>query len=96
MEAASARTDRYEKPELTPERKDFYARLDKKNVAPLWEVLAKIIPPTPAPETVPVIWRYDEVRPLMRRHGLASLFVGEFGMPAAVGQAPAVPAADST
>ena len=70
MEAASARTaDHFEKPELTPERKDFYARLDSKNVAPLWEVLAKIIPPTPAPETVPVLWRYDEVRPLLMEAG---------------------------
>ena len=70
MEAASARTaDHFEKPVLTPERKDFYARLDSKNVAPLWEVLAKIIPPTPAPETVPVLWRYDEVRPLLMEAG---------------------------
>jgi 4-alpha-glucanotransferase len=36
----------------------------------------------------------DEVRPMMRRHGLASLFVGEFAMPAARGQAPGAPAAE--
>ena len=69
MEAASARTAVFEKPELTPERKEFYARLDRKNVAPLWEVLAKIIPMSPAPETIPAFWRYDEVRPLLMEAG---------------------------
>ncbi len=33
----------------------------------------------------------DEVRPMMRRHGLASLYVGQFSMPAAIGQAPIPP-----
>lgn len=36
----------------------------------------------------------DEVRPTMRRHGLASLHVGEFNMPAAIGERPATPTAD--
>ncbi|MBE7448645.1 MAG: 4-alpha-glucanotransferase [Kofleriaceae bacterium] len=35
-----------------------------------------------------------EVRPAMRRHGVASLFVGQFAMPGAPGQAMAVPAAE--
>lgn len=36
----------------------------------------------------------DEVRPAMRRHGVASLFVGQFGMPGRPGEAMAVPAAE--
>ena len=52
MEITSTQAKGYEKPEVTPERRDFYARLDSRSVAPLWEVLAKIIPPAPAPETV--------------------------------------------
>lgn len=36
----------------------------------------------------------DEVRPAMRRHGVASLFVGQFAMPGRPGEAMAVPAAE--
>jgi len=54
---------------LAPDRRDLYARLDKKNAAPLWEVLGKIIPFEPTPEAVPVLWRYDEMRPLLLEAG---------------------------
>lgn len=54
---------------LTPERRDLYARLEDKSTAPLWEVLGKIIPPEPAPDIVPVVWRYDEMRPLLMEAG---------------------------
>jgi len=36
----------------------------------------------------------DEVRPAMRRHGVASLFVGQFAMPAGPGESMATPAAE--
>lgn len=36
----------------------------------------------------------DEVRPAMRRHGVASLFVGQFAMPGRPGEGMAAPAAD--
>jgi gentisate 1,2-dioxygenase len=54
---------------LSPERRDLYARLDKKSTAPLWEVLGKIIPAEPVPDIVPVLWQYDEVRPLLMEAG---------------------------
>ena len=54
---------------LSPERRDLYARLDTKNTAPLWEVLGKIIPFEPTPDIVPVLWKYDEVRPLLLEAG---------------------------
>ena len=57
------------KPELTPERKDFYDRLATRNLAPLWEVFAALFPPQPTPQTQPVLWRYDEVRPLLFEGG---------------------------
>jgi gentisate 1,2-dioxygenase len=57
------------KPELTPERKDFYDRLATRNLAPLWEVFAALFPPQPTPQTQPVLWRYDDVRPLMFEGG---------------------------
>ena len=55
--------------DLPPERRELYARLDKKNAAPLWEVLGKIIPPEPTPEIQPVLWHYDDVRPLLLEAG---------------------------
>ncbi|MET0214200.1 MAG: gentisate 1,2-dioxygenase [Vicinamibacterales bacterium] len=57
------------KPDLPPERRDLYKRLDQKHTAPLWEVLGKIIPPEPTPEIVPVLWHYDDVRPLLMEAG---------------------------
>jgi len=57
------------KPDLPPERRELYVRLDQKNTAPLWEVLGKIIPPAPTPEIVPVQWHYDDVRPLLMEAG---------------------------
>ncbi len=59
----------FTKPTLTPERKDFYDRLDARGAAPLWEVLGAIIPPEPRPEAVPVLWHYDDLRPLLMEAG---------------------------
>ena len=52
------------KPGTSPERADFYARLDKKNTAPLWEVLGRLITPEPQPQSQPYLWKYDELQPL--------------------------------
>ena len=67
MDGAS--TTFFTKPSLTPERKDFYDRLDARGAAPLWEVLGAIIPPEPRPEAVPVLWHYDDLRPLLMEAG---------------------------
>ena len=69
METPGTSTAYFTKPETSPERRDFYGRLDKTSTAPLWEVLGKIIPPYPTPETVPVLWRYDDIRPLLLEAG---------------------------
>ena len=55
----------FTKPELTPARQAFYDRLAPKNVAPLWEVLARLVPAQPAPEMVPVLFEYEQIRPLL-------------------------------
>ena len=69
MEAPGTSTAYFTKPALSPERQEFYGRLDTKSTAPLWEVLGRIIPPQPTPDTVPVLWRYDEIRPLLMEAG---------------------------
>jgi gentisate 1,2-dioxygenase len=57
------------KPDTSPERADFYARLDQKSTAPLWEVLGRLVMPQPQPLTQPMFWKYDELRPLIMEGG---------------------------
>jgi gentisate 1,2-dioxygenase len=57
------------KPAPTPERREFYQRLSRKNATPLWEVLAELVPPFPKPRCVPTLWPYDEMRPLLLESG---------------------------
>ncbi len=59
----------YVKPKSSPEREDFNGRLALKNAAPLWNVLGTIVPREPQTRTVPAIWRYDELRPLLMEAG---------------------------
>jgi gentisate 1,2-dioxygenase len=57
------------KPETSPERQAFYTRLDQINTAPLWEVLNRLVLPTPQPAIVPALWKYDDVRGLLMEAG---------------------------
>ena len=59
----------FNKPAVTPERAAFYGRLGERSTAPLWEVLGKLVPPAPAPDTRPVLWKYDDLRPLLMEAG---------------------------
>jgi gentisate 1,2-dioxygenase len=59
----------YVKPDTSEERREFYARLDTKNTAPLWEVLARLVTPEPQPRCVPALWKFDEIRPLLMEAG---------------------------
>lgn len=65
MESATS----FEPPALTPERQRFYDRLDRHGVAPLWSVLSRLVPPHPIPDTQPVLFRYEELRPLLLEAG---------------------------
>jgi gentisate 1,2-dioxygenase len=59
----------FARPQMTPERRAFYDRLGASNAAPLWEVMGAIIPAFPQPAAVPVLWRYEDVRPLLMEAG---------------------------
>jgi gentisate 1,2-dioxygenase len=60
----------HSKPATSEERQEFYARLEKKNTAPLWESLARLFPSEPRPSCVPVLWNYnDDIRPLLLEAG---------------------------
>ena len=69
MDTTTTTVPFFVKPELTPERKEFYGRLGTRNMAPLWEVFAALFPPQPTPQTAAVLWRYDEVRSLLLEAG---------------------------
>ena len=53
----------------TPEREAYYNRIDKSNLAPLWEVLHNLVLKEPRTPVLPVMWRYDEVRPHIMEAG---------------------------
>ena len=50
-------------------RQDLYRRMDKHDLAPLWEVLHNLIPNEPATPCQPARWKYREVRPYLMEAG---------------------------
>lgn len=55
--------------QASTERKEFYSRLMRKNVAPFWEVASDLIFTAPRPACVPALWRYEEIRPILLEGG---------------------------
>lgn len=51
-----------EKPEETPERLAFYAKIDEQSYSALWTVLSDIVTPQPKSCCVPHLWRYQQAR----------------------------------
>ncbi len=51
------------KPEMTRARADYYARIDEHSMAPLWEVLHKLLAKEPVTQATPHLWNYDALRP---------------------------------
>ena len=49
----------------TPELEEYYARLAKHGSGALWTVANEIEPWFPQPRSIPMLWRYDELRPLV-------------------------------
>ncbi len=50
---------------IDPSRRDFYQRSAKRNLAPLWEVLHKLITAEPQSAVKAHLWRYAELRPFL-------------------------------
>lgn len=48
--------------EKLAERRAFYQRISEKNMTPLWEVLAHLVPDQPQPQAQAALWRYSELR----------------------------------
>ncbi|MFD9301994.1 cupin domain-containing protein [Streptomyces sp. NPDC060048] len=51
----------------TPELADYYAELEALEAGALWTVANDIEPWYPQPKSVPALWRYEELRPLVHK-----------------------------
>ena len=51
------------------ERKEFYGTIDKRNMTPLWEVLARLVTKEPVSTIQPYLWKWAEVRPHVMEAG---------------------------
>ena len=56
-------------PQVLASRADFYRRLREQRLAPLWEVLAALVPREPVSRCRPAHWSYAAVRPLLMEAG---------------------------
>lgn len=50
-------------------RAEFYQRLDRESLTPLWEVLSALVPPRPSSPCVPALWRYQTARSFLLEAG---------------------------
>src|SRR2546430_720190 len=57
------------RPTLGAARQELYRRMDKDNLAPLWEVLHELIPNAPATPCRPALWKYRQARPYLMEAG---------------------------
>lgn len=55
--------------EPNPKRREFYARIARYDMAPLWEVLGALVPPRPVTPCLPAQWKYNEVRSYLMESG---------------------------
>ncbi|TAK80178.1 MAG: gentisate 1,2-dioxygenase [Betaproteobacteria bacterium] len=56
-------------PNIGSARQDLYRRMDRHNLAPLWEVLHALIPNEPATPCKPALWKYRDARPYLMESG---------------------------
>ena len=52
-----------------PDRAAFYERIGEHQMAPLWEVIHKLVAKTPITKSVPFLWDYETVRPFLMESG---------------------------
>jgi gentisate 1,2-dioxygenase len=57
------------KPQPNPARREFYDRISRHDMAPLWEVLGTLVPPTPTTPCAPALWKYRDVRSYLMESG---------------------------
>jgi gentisate 1,2-dioxygenase len=50
-------------------REAFYARIAKKDMAPLWKVMKSVVTNEPVTRTKPHVWHYDDIKSLVMESG---------------------------
>ena len=55
--------------DIRAQRDAYYRRIAAKHLTPLWESMSALVPEHPQSPCVPMIWRYDEVRPWLLESG---------------------------
>ncbi len=58
-----------DKQAVSPERIDFYKRIDQQSLTPLWEVLGELVTPEPISRCQPHIWKYEDARDFLIEAG---------------------------
>ena len=53
------------KPAIPKSLDDYYDRIARWQVAPLWERLAKLVTQEPEIDAVPYLWDFDALRPVL-------------------------------
>src|SRR5258708_27661792 len=56
-------------PPVAAAGQELYRRMDKDNLARLWEVLHELIPNEPATACLPALWKYRLARPYLMEAG---------------------------
>jgi gentisate 1,2-dioxygenase len=56
-------------PSIGAARQELYRRMDRNNLAPLWEVLHDLIPSEPSTPCKPALWKYRDARPYLMEAG---------------------------
>ena len=57
------------KTEVASPRQEFYRRIDRDNLSPLWEVLHALVPTQPQTPCLPGLWKYRKIRPYIGEAG---------------------------
>ena len=50
-------------------REQYYRKIDRQHMTPLWEVLDDLVTPEPATRCVPHLWRFEDVKPFLTESG---------------------------
>src|SRR5262247_2402723 len=50
-------------------REEFYQRISKHDMAPLWKVMSSVVTKEPVTRCVPHVWHYDDVKSLVMESG---------------------------
>jgi gentisate 1,2-dioxygenase len=52
-----------------PKRREYYERIARHDLAPLWEVLGTLVPQRPATPCMPALWKYRDARSCLMEAG---------------------------